>query len=131
MLIKVGSFIEYSLSSKFIRFLFVGGLNAAFGYSVYAILIYLHVHYSLAVLMATFLGVLFNFKTTGRLVFKSKNNWLIFKFIGVYVIIYAVNTAALKIFNFFKVDLYLAGAVMLLPMAVVAFILNKNIVFKG
>lgn len=126
----MGSLVMRSLSNKFIRFLFVGGLNAAFGYSVYAILIYLHVHYSLAALMATILGVLFNFKTTGRLVFKSKNNRLLFKFIGVYAIIYVINVASLKVFNFFKVDMYLAGAAMLLPMAAIAFILNKNLVFK-
>jgi len=118
------------LNNRFIRFLLVGGLNTAFGYSAYAILIYLHVHYSLAALMGMILGVLFNFKTTGRLVFNNKNNWLLFKFLGVYAIIYAINTASLKVFNVFKVDMYLAGAAMLLPMAAIAFILNKNLVFK-
>lgn len=127
---EMGSLIRHSLSNKFIRFLFVGGLNTAFGYSVYAILIYLHFHYSLAALMGMIFGVLFNFKTTGRLVFKNKNNRLLFKFIGVYAIIYVINTASLKVFNFIKVDMYLAGAVLLLPMAVIAFILNKNFVFK-
>lgn len=125
-----GSIIKSSLSNTFIRFLFIGGLNTAFGYSIYAILIYLHLHYSLAALMATILGVLFNFKTTGRLVFKSKNNRLLFKFIGVYAIIYVINIASLKVFNFYRVDMYLAGAVLLLPIAVIAFILNKNFVFK-
>lgn len=127
---RMGSLVMRSISNKFIRFLFVGGLNTAFGYSIYVILIYLHLHYSLAALMATILGVLFNFKTTGRLVFKSKNNRLLFKFICVYVIIYVINIASLKVFNSFKVDMYLAGAVLLLPMAVIAFILNRNLVFK-
>lgn len=122
--------IKSCLNNTFLRFLFVGGLNTAFGYSIYAILIYLHLHYSLAALMATIFGVLFNFKTTGRLVFKSRNNRLLLKFIGVYVIIYTINIAALKVFNAFNVDMYLAGAAMLLPMAVIAFILNRKCVFK-
>lgn len=116
---------------QFIKFLFVGGLNTAFGYSAYAVLIYLGIHYSLAALMATILGVLFNFKTTGRLVFRNRDNRLLAKFIGVYAIIYAINTASLGVFNLFKADMYLAGAVMLLPMAAVAFVLNKIFVFKG
>ncbi len=119
------------IDNKFIRFLIVGGINTAFGYGIFALLIFLKVHYAIAALLATFLGVLFNFKTTGRLVFDSKDNRLIFKFVGVYGIIYAINTASLGVFNFFKVDMYLAGAVMILPMAMVAFVLNKRLVFKG
>lgn len=119
------------LDNRFIRFLFVGGMNAVFGYSLYAIMIYLNFHYSFAALLSTILGVLFNFKTTGRLVFNSKDNWLVFKFIGVYVIIYTINTASLKIFNTFNVNLYFAGAILLLPMAIVSFVLNKKFVFKG
>ena len=109
----------------------LAGLNTAFGYSAYAVLIYLGIHYSLAALLATILGVLFNFKTTGWLVFRNRNNRLLVKFIGTYVIIYAINTAFLGVFNFFKADMYVAGAVMLLPMAAVAFVLNKKFVFKG
>lgn len=129
--IRPDSLVMRSLNRKFIRFLLVGGLNAIFGYSVYALLIYLNIHYSLAAFMATVFGVLFNFKTTGSLVFKSKNNMLLFKFIGVYVIIYIINIAALKVFNSFKIDMHLAGAALLLPMAVLSFILSKNFVFKG
>ncbi len=119
------------LDNRFIRFLIVGGINTAFGYGIFALLIFLKVHYAIAALLATILGVLFNFKTTGRLVFGSKDNGLIFKFVGVYAIIYAINTATLGVFNFFKVYMYLAGAVMILPMAMVAFVLNKSLVFKG
>ena len=85
----------------------------------------------MASLLSTIFGVLFNFKTTGRLVFENRENRLIFKFIGVYAIIYAINTASLGVFNFFKVDMYLAGATLILPMAIIAFVLNKNLVFKG
>lgn len=56
---------------------------------------------------------------------------MLVEFIGTYVIIYAINTAFLGVFNLFKADMYVAGAVMLLSMAAVAFVLNKNLVFKG
>jgi len=119
------------IKNKFIRFLIVGGINTAFGYGIFALLIFLKFHYAVATLLATILGVLFNFKTTGRLVFESKDNRLIFKFIGVYAIIYAINTVSLGVFDFLKVNMYLAGAVLVLPMAMVAFVLNKSLVFKG
>ncbi len=124
------SFIR-SINNRFIRFLIVGGINTAFGYGIFALLIFLKFHYALAVLLSTILGVLFNFKTTGRLVFESKENGLIFKFVGVYAIIYVINTASLGVFNFYRVNMYLAGAVMILPMAMLAFVLNKSLVFKG
>ena len=119
------------IENRFIRFLIVGGINTAFGYGIFALLIFLKFHYAVAVLLSTIVGVLFNFKTTGMLVFESKANRLIFKFVGVYAIIYAINTVSLGVFNFFKVNMYLAGAVMILPMAMVAFVLNKSLVFKG
>lgn len=119
------------LETKFIRFLVVGGINAAFGYLVFAILIFLNFHYSLAVLLSTVLGVLFNFRTTGRLVFRSADNNLIFRFFGVYTIIYILNTGALKVFRYYAFDMYLAGFLLLPPMAVIAFVLNRGFVFKG
>jgi putative flippase GtrA len=119
------------IENRFVRFLIVGGINTAFGYGIFALLIFLKFHYAAAALLSTILGVMFNFKTTGRLVFESQDNRLIFKFVGVYVIIYAINTASLGVFNFFRVDMYLAGAAMILPMAMLAFVLNKSLVFKG
>ncbi len=116
---------------RFLKFLMVGGINALFGYLTYALLIFLSFHYVLAALLSTVLGVLFNFNTTGRLVFKSRDNKLLFKFVGVYLIILPLNIFALKIFRYYEFDMYLAGFILLLPMALIAFALNKKFVFKG
>ncbi|MFA5793885.1 MAG: GtrA family protein [Candidatus Brocadiia bacterium] len=118
------------LNHQFIRFLIVGGVNTVFGYSIYALFIYIGLHYTIAALASTILGVLFNFKTTGIFVFKSNRNSLLFKFIGVYAVIYLLNIACLKIFNMLEVNMYLAGAILILPLAVLSFILNKKYVFK-
>lgn len=113
------------------RFLTVGALNAFFGYGCFALLIYLGFHYALAVFLATVAGVLFNFKTTGYLVFKSDDNRLIFRFAMTYAIIYAVNVASLKILLLADVDLYYGNAVLIVPMAILAYVLNKRFVFKN
>lgn len=128
---KVFDFITQKLNNRFIRFLIIGGINTVFAYGLYALFIFLKFHYAVAVFFCTILTTVFNFNTTGRLVFKNRNNALIFRFIGVQAIIYIINTASLKVFNFFRVDLYLAGAALILPIAVCGFVLNKNLVFKG
>jgi putative flippase GtrA len=122
--------VKEKIDIKFIKFLFVGGLNTLFGYGIFALLIYLGLHYALAAGLGTVLGILFNFKTTGVLVFKNHDNRLIFKFFGVYGITYIVNVLALSVFNFFQISNYIAGAILILPMAVLSFILFKKYVFK-
>lgn len=119
------------LDNQFIRFLLVGCLNTLFGYSVFVLFLFLKFHYSIAAFISTVLGVLFNFKTIGGLVFKKKQNSLIIKFASVYVLSYLVNLGCLKIFAYFKVNMYLAGAVLVLPMALFSYLLNKKLVFKG
>jgi len=115
---------------RFIKFLVIGTVNTMFGYSIYAIFLFLHFHYSIAALFSTILGVLFNFKTTGRFVFYNRNNKLIMRFITVYIVTYFVNIAALGTLNYLAVDLYTAGFVMLFPMALISYTLNRKFVFK-
>ncbi|PUA39894.1 polysaccharide biosynthesis protein GtrA [Paenibacillus elgii] len=117
-------------NNELIRFLFVGGLNTAFGYSIFALFIFVGLHYTLASLFSTILGILFNFKSTGILVFNSKKNSLIYKFIAVYGIVYLINVSLLKILSLFITNVYFSGAIILLPLAVLSYILNKKFVFK-
>ena len=88
------------------------------------------IHFSIASLVSTIIGVLFNFFTTGRIVFKNSDFKLILKFIGVYGITYLVNLLFLSIFNRYHVDLVLAGAILLIPMALLSYFLNNALVFK-
>ncbi|MDR3599033.1 MAG: GtrA family protein [Desulfosporosinus sp.] len=113
----------------FIRFLLVGGLNTAFGYSIYALLLYAGIHFSIASLISTCLGVLFNFQTIGRLVFKNDRYSLFLKFAGVYLVVYLAGIGCLEIFNINKVNMYIAGAILIFPMAALSFCLNKLFVF--
>ena len=115
--------------SIFIKFILVGILNTLFGYSAFALLIYLKLHYVFAVLFATILGILFNFKTTGRFVFKNKDNRVIFRFIGVYAATYLLNIGALSIFDMVKFNMYIAGLLLLIPMALISFIFQSKYVF--
>lgn len=123
-------FIKERLPKRFILFLIVGVVNTGFGYGVFALLIYFKVHYSLAALISTFLGILFNFKTTGIIVFRNSNNRLIFRFFLTYGITYLLGLLFLYITNYFKISNYIAGAIWLLPGAVISYFLMKSIVFR-
>lgn len=125
-------FLNYTPTdlARFIKFLFVGFINTVFGYGVFALLLFLGLHYAIASLFGTILGVIFNFFTTGRLVFQNTDNLLIFKFIGVYAIVYLINLFFLAIIDYFNFNLYIGGLIILLPMALFAFQLNQIFVFN-
>lgn len=116
---------------QLIRFFAVGALNAAFGYLVFAFLLFINLHYSLAVVLSTVMGILFNFKTTGKIVFYNNDNRLIVKFFMVYAVVCTLNIIFIKIFKNYAVSEYVAGFVLLVPMALIAYALNKTFVFKG
>lgn len=115
---------------KFMRFLFVGALNTLFGYALFSLLIFSGLHYAMAVFFSTVGGTLFNFKTTGKIVFRADKNSLLFKFLGVYGVVYLLNVAALKAMAHFGVSMYLAGILLALPMALVSYALNSRLVFR-
>ncbi|HIU92968.1 MAG TPA: GtrA family protein [Candidatus Limenecus avicola] len=114
----------------FVKFILVGILNTAFGYGAFALLMYTGLHYSAAVVLSTIAGILFNFKTTGVLVFKNKDNSLIFKFIAVYTLVCITGIIILRLAEIAHINLYFAGLVSTGICAVTAFLLNKNWVFK-
>ncbi len=113
----------------FLRFLLVGGLNASFGYGVFALFILLGIHYAIAAFLGTVLGILFNFKTTGTLVFRSHDNTLIAKFFAVYGVTYVIGVLLLKAFKALGVHVLVTAAMTLLPMAALSFLLMRRFVF--
>ncbi len=119
------------LQKTFVKFILVGILNTAFGYTIFSLLIFLKCHYSLAMLLATIIGILFNFKTTGKFVFANTNNKLLFKFILTYGVVYLTNIMTLKVLLLFTENIYLAGAVSTIAAALLSYLLNKEFVFQG
>jgi len=117
-------------SSRIFRFLVIGFVNTLFGYGVFAFFIFLHFHYVLAALVATVLGVIFSFNTIGRIVFEKNENKLILKFICVYIVTYLLNILGLRILNNTGFSSYVSGAILILPMALIAYVLNSEFVFR-
>jgi len=123
-------YITEILKHKLVRFFLVSGINTAFGYGLFAFFLFLSLNYSIALLISTIIGIIFNFKTIGRIVFKNKNNLLIVKFFGVYLITFLCNLGCLSIFKYFNVNLYIGGALLVIPIGLFAYSLNSKFVFK-
>lgn len=124
--------VRYSvlnINSRLIKFLAVGFINTIFGYGVYYFGLLMGLHYGLAISIATILGVLFNFKSIGSLVFKSKDNSRLCKFIFVYILIYCLNFFGIWFLLFWGVREAISGALLLLPLAILSYYLNSRFVF--
>lgn len=117
-------------NQTFIKFIFVGMLNTIFGYGIYLFFLFIGINFAIAALISTILGVIFNFFTTGRLVFNSKKNYLIFRFVMVYIILYLFTISGLSILYFYGISYEIGGGIMIIPNALLSFFLNKRLVFN-
>ena len=115
---------------QFVHFLLVGVLNTLFGLGVYWLLVFAGLHYSLAVLLSTVLGILFNFKTYGILVFRNTSNRLFLNFFLVYTVVYFFGVGMIKLLLLAGLDKYSAGAAVTIPNALISYLLNKKFVFR-
>lgn len=115
---------------QLVRFLAVGVLNTAFGYALFAVLTYAGMAYPLAIGLATIGGVLFNFQSIGRLVFSDASHSRFWRFVGVYCIVYLVNLGGVRLLLGSGLNVYAANAIMLVPLSLLAFILNRQWVFN-
>ncbi len=118
------------INHKVTHFFLVSGLNTVFGYGLFALLIYVGLHYALATFITTVISLIFNFKTIGVLVFKNNKNILIFNFVGVSAIRYVLTVIFLAIFKYYGINEYIGQAILIVPMGLFGYILNHYFVFN-
>ena len=123
--------IKKIIRLPFLKFLFVGGINTAFGYLLYSIIVYLIANPYISMVAATIISILFNFKTYSAIVFKSKGNSKILHFFAIYLLVMVVQILLFKELDYLGINNpYLAGAVITLPTALLSFFLMKKFVFR-
>jgi len=118
-------------SPEFLRFLVVGVINTVFAYCMFALLSWLGLRYQLAIGLATVVGVAFNFQSTGRLVFGKAPLDRFLRFVGVYVFLYGLNVGAVAVLLHQGLNVYLANALAVVPLAMLAFLLQRRFVFPA
>jgi len=117
--------------TRLLKFFLVGALNTAVGYGLFLIALWIGLHYSAAIAVATVLGMLFNFKSTGILVFQSRDPARLWRFIAVYGVLYLINLGGVGTLLHVGLPAWLAGLLLVLPLALLAYFLNSRYVFSS
>jgi putative flippase GtrA len=115
---------------KFVRFLLVGGLNTVVGYLIFAALYALGTGYAGAAVGSTVLGAAFNFRSTGLLVFGSRDNRLLPRFLLVYTLQCAANIGLLRSAIALGVATLVAEAFILPLLAILTYLAMRRFVFR-
>ena len=118
-----------SFDLKFLKFCVVGAINTLFGLMVYLAVLTLTDSFMIAIVMANLFGPVFNFFSTGRIVFRNKRLILFFPFLIVYIFICAVNIAMVAILRQ-EMGAELAQVVCLPFIAATSYVLIDRLVFS-
>ena len=113
-----------------LRFLAVGMLNTVFGYSAFALLFVVTQNRNASLIAATVLGTLFNFFTTGRIVFGNRTWRTLLPFVLAYGVALVLNLLVLNLLVALKVGTLVAQAVSLPVVVVISYLINARFVFR-
>jgi putative flippase GtrA len=114
---------------QFVKFVAVGVLNTAWGYGLFAFLIFIDLHFTVASFLSMVLGILFNYFTSGKLVFANTSSKAFLRYWIMYGGLYLWGIAWLWLLMQIGFSAYTAGALMLAPNALISFFLQKRFVF--
>ena len=115
---------------EWLRFLAVGGINTAFSYGLYALCIWLGAAYPAALTVSTVGGVLFNYRTTGAVVFARRDGSLA-RFIGCYAVVLVFSLILVRFLDTRGINAYLSGLIAAVPAALLSFLLLRTFVFRA
>ena len=113
------------------RFLATGVLNTAFGYGLYALFVVLGMSYLPALVLATVLGVIFNFFSFGKLAFRAALDGRTFaRFVAGYGGSLGVNVVLLWLaHDRLGLDPYTAQAACLPPTVLATYLILRHWVY--
>jgi putative flippase GtrA len=127
---SVVSLLRVVWTSRFIRFLVVGGVNTLFSYVLFSAFILSGVNYRATVLVCAVICIIFNFNTIGRIVFQNRDARLLARFLALYAVITLVNYFGLQLLVEVGRLHPLVGQAVVLPVIVaLSFVLNRSWVF--
>ena len=118
-----------------IRFLLVGGVNAAISYGIFAIAVYLigSVHYQACVILQWSLSSVFSYFNQKFFVFCTKGNYLkeYLKCCSTWAVSYLLNVIILELLVRFAIkNVYLSQFVSIFAVSVVTYVLFKYFAFR-
>ena len=128
---RLVAMVRHALSLRPVRFVIVGGLNTLFGYGLFVAFYLLSHHRQWSLVASTVIGVLFNYFTTGRLVFANRGFRAMIPFFMGYGVVLLGNMALLEVLTRVGVRTLVAQAVALPAMVALSYVINRYVVFAG
>lgn len=122
--------MQFSRLPQMLRFTIVGLLNTAASYGVYALLLALGQHFSTASLCSLVFGVFLSFATQGRFVFGRTGIDRFPRFVAAWALLYFANIALIGALQQLGFNAYLGGALALVPITGLSFLLQRHFVFS-
>lgn len=115
---------------QLVRFIIAGTLNTSVSYGIYALGLWLGTGYALANLLSMIGGVLIGFVTQGAFVFRRFETRRFPLFIAVWLALWVVNVLLIRLLlPSVNQNAYVSGALTLLVMVPLSFIVQKFLVF--
>ena len=114
---------------EIVRYYLAGAANTAFGFGLYALLVWLGLNIFVAQLLSHCIGVAFNYFSYRRHVFRDAPTAKM-RFILSYALNYLLGLAALAAVSRFISSPYLAGFVAMLVVSVINYFVLRLFVFR-
>lgn len=121
---------ETSMSNRFVRFLFVGGLNTLFGLAVFSLFALTELPTWVVLILANIAAIAFNFFTTGGIVFRDMRLNRLPKFLICYGIIFLIYWILIEWLSPIIGGRVWAMSVIVIPMAVLTYLIQSWFVFN-
>lgn len=124
--------VQFVIYPQLLRYFIAGVLNTLLAYTLFAVAIYVGLHYALAVLLGGALPLLTGYHAQRRYVFMCSSRNRLPRFLAAFALVYLVNVGILKglLGSGLAGDAYVSGAMALVPSMLLSFLLNKYIVFR-
>ena len=118
---------RHGTGKQFALFLLMGLVNTAFGYAVYALLVWLGLAPRVALALSFAIGVVWNYFTHARIVFQQRGFDRLLPYVGAYVLILGINTVLLEGLLRLGVGPYAAQALLAPVSAALSFMLLSKV----
>ncbi len=116
--------------SQPLRFVLVGGFNTLVGYLIYAFLVAVGLVPEFALGTATVVGAIFNYFSTGGIVFGHRSLSRLPHFLAVYLALYVLNALALRWLINVGLSPFISQAVLLPVVASASFLCFRHLIFR-
>lgn len=114
-----------------IRYLLVGLANTLLGYAAYSLCLLGGLSVPVAGLVAIIVGVAISFFVQGFVVFGNVTMGALFRFVGNWMLMYAVYVGVVTALQHVGVSAYLGGLIAAVPTSIVSYFVLRSFVFTG